>query len=68
MFDDFFDICENHCFSVKLVRLLFGQLLEKLGLLFISISGHTDADSTTAAFQTFGLPLFGDKNDAQNKK
>ena len=28
-------------FSIKLVRLLLGQLLEKLGLLFIPTSGHT---------------------------
>ena len=29
------------------MRLLFGQLLEKLGLLFISTSGHTDGDEKT---------------------
>ena len=28
-------------FQVKLVRLLFGQLLGNLGFLFISTSGHT---------------------------
>ena len=30
-------------FQVKRVRLLFGKLLEKFGLLFISTSGHTSA-------------------------
>ena len=42
----FGDSCENHHFLSQLVRLLFGQLWETLGLLFISTSGHTGSRST----------------------
>ena len=41
MFVTFWPVVKSNAFYVKLVRLLLGQLLKKLGLLFISISGHT---------------------------
>ena len=58
MFDDFWGSCENHCFLVKLVRLSFGQLLEKLVLLSISTSGHTAWRSVFAsAYMTINTRL-----------
>ena len=43
MFGDFLGSCETHCFlSQNGLGYFFGQLLEKLGLLFISTSGHND--------------------------
>ena len=41
MFVTFWPVVKSNAFYVKLVRLLLGQLLKKLGLLFISTSGHT---------------------------
>ena len=42
MFGNFLGSCEDHEFLSKIVRLLLRQLLEKLGLFCVSISGHTD--------------------------
>ena len=51
MFGDFLGSFEKHCKKVKLVRLLLGQLLETLGLLFITTSGHTDCDRHNIVLQ-----------------
>ena len=39
MYGDFFGKSENYNFKQQC--LLFGQLLEKFGLIFVSVSGHT---------------------------
>ena len=36
-----FGNCENGTFYVKLMWIVFGELLEKFGLLFTPTSGHT---------------------------
>ena len=41
MFGDFLGSCENYHFLSQIFEATFGQLLEKLELLFISTSGHT---------------------------
>ena len=41
MFVTFWPVVKSNAFYVKLVRLLLGQLLKKLGMLFIQTSGHT---------------------------
>ena len=46
MIGNFLGYFENFPFYVKLVWLLFGQLLEKFGLLFTPTSGHSGAESS----------------------
>ena len=41
MFGGFLGSCEIHCFLSQTAQATFGQLSVKLGLLFISTSGHT---------------------------
>ena len=48
MFGDFLGSCENYCFSRQTGEATFGQLLEKLGQLLISASGHTVQGYTNA--------------------
>ena len=42
--DDFWAKMKSNTFHVKLLRLLFGQLLKKIGLLFYFASGHSGSD------------------------
>ena len=48
MFGDFLGSYENFSFLSWTVRLRLGQILEKLGLLFISTSGHNACRSFTS--------------------
>ena len=41
MMSDFLGHCENHCFLSQTGEANFGDLLEQLGQLFISTTGHT---------------------------
>ena len=53
MFGDVYGvIVEDMTLKKKLLRRLFGQLLEKIGLLFTSTSGHNDYDSRVALTRT----------------
>ena len=59
-FGDFFGRSENHCFLRQTGEAIFGQLLEKLGRIFISTSGHTGLTCRESSGTTVGHSSFED--------
>ena len=62
----FIDICglsivKNGTFYVKLLRNLFGQLLQKIGLLFTPTSGRTESDLSIFV-KVFSCPTWANEN------
>ena len=53
MFGGFLGSCEYNCFLSQTGQATFGQLSKKLGLLFISTSGHTAQVKVTFGFIPF---------------